>query len=854
MPPKKNELAKTTLIGRLVDCADPPPFDEARLATASKNWLVGEAARRGLLSSDEETASVERDNIVIKRYLRTVLDERDDARILWSLDEYVKMASKVRCAGSQLLNLFAIKAFDEGWLGDDGLARWFPAEASAEASAEAGDDAGADEADDAEHDEEGEGGAAGSSSRRRRPAPAPRPKGFIERTLLDQTFVKYALLPFKASLTETEDGMPAALRPVWDEHAAVLLPTYPSVAELRRMAWDQALGDMAREMNGAVKAHVMTHLGDRVRAHIVDVFVHDLGGSLSTARGRKVGRLGGDTFWLADLYEELETGRERPGVPAAVREVVARLRQRLGLEGNRRLSKMKRLTDDVFKLHVELSRVAEMRLRAFHDQAPPPDGAGGSDDAQNEASASGPGPGVARGAVARGAVARGDEDEEPDPRMCRPGAKPFSACPVVKTHRTFAYLDQRVLDGLIAGFDVPNSWRRRGAPEGAAPLAVVLGVDEASWNAASKRARRLRRTRRKRAYARGGRATPRPRRHDGQRGRADPGVGKFPKGGWAVTSASTDGVAVCATLARPAASMPPAPVDADGKLIVVEKKVALDPEAQRIASDNGRVVLTETAQRTPDGGWVHLNLTRKDYRRRSGQLRREAQEAERRAARPALRAALESLSHETWKTTTQARFKAMVDVHAAAHGELEAEYVTDAWYARWRMLLWRKKRATIMQRVAAIVQYVAPKPSDPKHRLRTKVVLGVGNAKFASTGRGEVAVPTTSLAKTMARTARCLSRSYDVAVIEVPEWRTTMCCHGCQQLLRNVRDADGRVLRGLKRCVTPGCRRGVGHHHEVTAEAAPGGRPIGAHCEGCGACAAALRDEEGQQVRGLTQL
>ena len=68
----------------------------------------------------------------------------------------------------------------------------------------------------------------------------------------------------------------------------------------------------------------------------------------------------------------------------------------------------------------------------------------------------------------------------------RRGLVAFSACPIVKTHRTFAYLDDRVVQSIVKGFGVSPS---RGADD----FAVALGVDRASWTAANKRARNERR-------------------------------------------------------------------------------------------------------------------------------------------------------------------------------------------------------------------------------------------------------------------------------------------------------------------------------------------------------------------------
>ena len=177
----------------------------------------------------------------------------------------------------------------------------------------------------------------------------------------------------------------------------------------------------------------------------------------------------------------------------------------------------------------------------------------------------------------------------------------------------------------------------------------------------------------------------------------------------------------------------------------------------------------------------------------------------------------------------------MVAVHAGVLPVLRREYVEDDTYARWRMLLWRRKRGTLMRSLADTISAVAPRGS--------KVTFGMGNAKFAPTGKGERAVPTTTVGKTLLRTARCMGRSYDLEVVPVDEARTTMCCHGCGEVLEDVRGSSGAVLRGLKACRTASCRETTRHTLGGASE------------EACGVCGAAyrpLRDENGEAVEGLT--
>jgi hypothetical protein len=83
---------------------------------------------------------------------------------------------------------------------------------------------------------------------------------------------------------------------------------------------------------------------------------------------------------------------------------------------------------------------------------------------------------------------------------------------------------------------------------------------------------------------------------------------------------------------------------------------------------------------------------------------------------------------------------------------------------------------------------------------KSQVVVGYGAAKFAPTGSGEMAVPTTSAFKVCAKT-------WPTKLVN--EFRTTIMCHDCEGRLRQVRRRgnNGTLLknRGLLHCQN-GCR------------------------------------------------
>jgi hypothetical protein len=271
----------------------------------------------------------------------------------------------------------------------------------------------------------------------------------------------------------------------------------------------------------------------------------------------------------------------------------------------------------------------------------------------------------------------------------RRGLRAWSAAPIVKTHRTFAYLDDRVVEGIVRGFGCHPS-------RGSQNFAEALGVDPASWKAANRRARAARRRT----------STDR---------RALCGRGTMPRG-WEPTSACTDGVSICVTLARPLE--PRGPDSQKQKKAVkasyeeeVQKFVAMHPDKKihGIADDPGCVALSQTAQKDGGGSFVHTRLSRRQLKRWTLQDRQRAAEIQRRRANPLLKLAIQALSVHSWRTTNIAAFLRMLGVQRMVNDILTTEYIEDDWYARWKMLLWRRKRSAVMQYFVSTIRSVATK-------------------------------------------------------------------------------------------------------------------------------------------------
>ena len=719
MPPKLGTLTADELRSRL---------EKANVIDSPKNLTRGEclelAKANNLVSELEYERTREIENAVRKRYLRTMV--KDEA-FLEAIDKYVVASSLIRAAGSKLANLFALEAYERGLLND-------------------GD------------------------------------PEFLKRTLLNQTFVKYCLLPFKSAIPGDGDAQNAEpanpmLSGLWQQHRRLLEPLYPPVQELRFVAWDQPLNDMAREYCGTLKAHALTHLPSRLQAVFLHRIKHELHGY--TTKDPELGRViitfpDKSACFASDAYEALMSG-EKPAMrlPRPLAALVEELRCRCGLAGHSRLDRIESLTPRLFKLHIELSLEAMER-----------------------------------------------------------GAKGWSACPVIKTSRTFAFIDDRVLESLLAksgckGLVGGRRYEDRPKEDaGLSRLQWAFGVHWRAWEAANKEARNVHR----KSRAASGRARAE---------KARCGFGKFPRD-VEIRSIMTDGVALCVTLERlPKVSR--ATRKAEEKMKHEERarqfvaSLELNTRLAAVSEDPGRANISQTLTKTfvvEEGPGEHRvlktagpgspstsrerfakksegqdRLTRTSYLKRTLQDLRTAQETERRRGDRLLRIAIDHLGDGgacTWRTTDRGAFLRILGRLVSVQDILVAEYVESVWHARWKMLLWRRKQSVLAQHYSQLIRQHSV-PGQP-------VIFGRGDGQFSATGRGEQSVPTKGAAGALHKTLGALrTRNPRSCAVMLGEVGTTLKCSRCHQVLKDVFDDRGRALRGIKEC--RGCceRPGLDH-------------------------------------------
>jgi hypothetical protein len=118
---------------------------------------------------------------------------------------------------------------------------------------------------------------------------------------------------------------------------------------------------------------------------------------------------------------------------------------------------------------------------------------------------------------------------------------------------------------------------------------------------------------------------------------------------------------------------------------------------------------------------------------------------------------------------------------------MKNEYLIDKERALWRMRLYRLKTRSLDKAVQRIFEKADGRP----------IVLGVGDAKFPSTGPGEKSMPTTQFVRAILKAKYRYHNK--VKLISIHEFRTTMCCCGCGQIT----SAAGRRLRLCTSCNEP---------------------------------------------------
>jgi len=247
----------------------------------------------------------------------------------------------------------------------------------------------------------------------------------------------------------------------------------------------------------------------------------------------------------------------------------------------------------------------------------------------------------------------------------------------------------------------------------------------------------------------------------------------------------TDGTAVCVHFKRPKRIVP------DKSTTILENGYSPPNDVCVVGIDPGRKDISHAVIETSLGVFKSVVLTRNQYYKESGTsahlLKTEVWQKPKnnRGKKSEMEVALESLSTVSTKGNSLESFMNYLKVWKVAFPILWNEYTKPRWSEGRFRLYGGKKRvfANYFNRLENVVK---------KETGKDRVVISYGSAKFAPTGKGEVAVPTSRCFK------ECRTR-FETHV--VTEFRTSMVYHKTLEVLKLVGSIQtGKEIRGLRWC------------------------------------------------------
>jgi hypothetical protein len=217
------------------------------------------------------------------------------------------------------------------------------------------------------------------------------------------------------------------------------------------------------------------------------------------------------------------------------------------------------------------------------------------------------------------------------------------------------------------------------------------------------------------------------------------------------------------------------------------------PLIQRvIAFDPGRSTILHGVEQLPDGSIKEHILSQGRYYQES-HIKRANRKTQRWNRK--IQSTLDQLSETRRRTPDPTKLLEYLQIYNQNRGILWS-HLTHKKYAQNRFDVYIHRHQCLDRFFNSLWQEGEQKP-----------IIAYGNAKFAPTGRGEVAIPTTFVAK------KCQDH-YET--VPVDEFRTTQRCHDCGDVLHKMyhdtlkkikmkKGEGGKSIRGLRWCGSTRC-------------------------------------------------
>jgi len=247
-----------------------------------------------------------------------------------------------------------------------------------------------------------------------------------------------------------------------------------------------------------------------------------------------------------------------------------------------------------------------------------------------------------------------------------------------------------------------------------------------------------------------------------------------------VSSFETDGIGISICLKTPVPLYCPKPRLQDDEILSSDNPVF-------IGGDEGRAkIMTCAISTDPKKKPTKVVLTRRSYYRSTKHNERRTFESNQlHKNNNELQSIFQELSQSPKHTMTT---QYVMNIGFTHFEVLKREFIVNKERALWRMRLYRMKKRSLDKAAQRIFDAA-------KHR---PIVIGVGNAKFSPTGRGEQAVPTTGFNKALDRAKHRYNNK--VKITGIDEFRTTMYCCACGSITTAPLVGGDRKSRRLRFC------------------------------------------------------
>ena len=612
------------------------------------------------------------------------------------------------------------------------------------------------------------------------------------KTIIDQTFIKYALLPFKSELSgrkKPTEGMYDHLWNLWDSFGNYFINLYPSKESFEIVSWDQPLTRMQAIFKVNFENHVVIHYNNRVEKYILHNIIkknklYDIN-VIVNGVNRKAYKYDEMIFYKTKLLNLIKKGDckleyedqatvNNSNISENIIEYVKEQRKHFGFENKDNIETKKfKFELQILMRHFELLEYfGKNKVTQEYENLT-------KEEIINR----------------RKETYQRMNDQEKMEHKCKlslPKMKTFSVSPLCRLQRSYTYIDNRVIESLINKNESLKCFYKHHT------LDEVFQINRKQWKKTNKKIRKKIRRNKK-----------------SSKQKKKVGYSLLPKN-IKIQSITTDGVGVAMSI-----YLPPEKIDYEDiklkKAIKNEenqtKKRTLSNQLKEykikktksefsenenyhiIAFDEGRENLFQSVQKDGDS-FVSTRLKDNEYKRKSKVFKHREWYEEYKKKFPEYQKAIEKLSEETWRTGSLNTFLESVNRFAIDFKVHYKYNVTSVQQSKWRMLLWRKKLSIMSQIYSHTIRKVK-KSSD------VVVVMAIGDAKITSTGlkgkenKRHGGCPTNGKHKIMERTLKCMNIKYKI--IYVDEFNTTQCCYKCENKMKDHFE-NNKTVRGLKDC------------------------------------------------------